>query len=256
MLDPVSTPDQARRAVDGTMTAGGTSSDRGEELYRFVKQHRFTRCLELGFYQGVSSVYIGAALESNGQGTLTSVDLPSALELSPRARDVVARAGLAHRVSLEIDPDSYIWWLRRRMRECVRDGRVQPAFDFVFLDGAHTWDVDGFAFALVDRLLAPGGWLLFDDLDWTPRGPMLAQVPRDVRALSHVGEIWELLVETDASYDELRTDGAWGYAHKSLAPRAEIRTVVKHDLINQIRQLARLARRRLPGRGPAVPPKQ
>ena len=42
-----------------------------------------------------------------------------------------------------------------------------PEFDFVFLDAGHTWDVTGFAFFLVDRLLRPGGWLLFDDLNWS-----------------------------------------------------------------------------------------
>ena len=249
MATAASTPEAARNAVESfSGVAGGTSADRGAELHRFVREHRFSRCLELGFYQGVGSVYIASALESNGEGTLTSVDIPSALELSPPASELIERAGLAHRVSLEVDPDSYVWWLRRRMRECLRDGRFEPAFDFVFLDGAHTWDIDGFAFALVDRLLAPGGWIVFDDLDWNPIDPKVSpNVPADTRELSHVREIWDLLVETDPSYDELRTDGALGYARKSLSLRPEIRTVVKHDLVGQVRQLARLARTRLPG---------
>ena len=31
---------------------------------------------------------------------------------------------------------------------------------------ASVWFI-GFAFFLVDRLLAPGGWMVFDDMDWT-----------------------------------------------------------------------------------------
>jgi predicted O-methyltransferase YrrM len=243
MTVAITTLDQVRESV-GT-AGGGTSTARGEELHRFVKEHRFTRCLELGFAHGVGSVYIASALEANGQGTLTSVDIPSALERKPLASELVERAGLTHRVSLEIDPDSYIWWLRKRMRDSLRDGHLEPAFDFVFLDGAHTWDIDGFAFFLVDRLLAPGGWILFDDLDWPPSDPLVSDVPADTRDIPHVREIWDLLVETDPSYDELRIDGSWGYARKSLTPRPEIRTVVKHDLLAQTRQLARLARSRI-----------
>jgi predicted O-methyltransferase YrrM len=192
-------------------------------------------------------LYLAAALESNGQGSLTSVDIPSALEREPSAGELLQRAGLAHRVSLIIDPDSYVWWLRRRLRECSSDGRIEPAYDFVFLDGAHTWDTDGLAFCLVDRLLAPGGWILFDDLDWTPSDPDCAAVPEDTRDFAHIREVWDLLVATDPRYDELRTDGAWGYARKSALPTPQVRTVVKHDLLAQTRELARIGRSRLRG---------
>lgn len=237
---PVTTHDQARNLVADA--GGGTTSSRGETLHRFVREHGFTACLELGFAHGVGSVYIASALEANGAGTLTSVDIPSALRRTPSAESLVSRAGLSHRVQLVIDPDSYVWWLRRRLREQVRDGRIEPAYDFVFIDGAHTWDTDALAFALVDRLLAPGGWILFDDLAWLPTDPTFADVPDDTRDIPHVREIWDLLVLTDASYDEVRTDGSWGYARKSLSPTPQVRTVVKTDLLIQLRQLARMAR--------------
>ncbi len=44
---------------------------------------------------------------------------------------------------------------------------LQPQFDFCYIDGAHSCDVSGFGFLLVDRLLVPGGWVHFDNLDWT-----------------------------------------------------------------------------------------
>ena len=130
-----------------------------------------------------------------------------------------------------------MWWLRRQLREDLQGDRIAPAYDFVFLDGAHTWDTDGLAFAAVDRLLAPGGWILFDDLDWVPSDRAISDVPDDTRDVSHVRDIWDLLVCTDPSYDELRLDGAWGYAHKSSTATPAVRTVVKHDLLGQIRDL-------------------
>ncbi len=44
---------------------------------------------------------------------------------------------------------------------------LQPQLDFCYIDGTHSWDVSGFGFLLVDRLLVPGGWVHFDGLDWT-----------------------------------------------------------------------------------------
>ena len=58
--------------------------------------------------------------------------------------------------------DSYNWSLMQLVRD-----NPQPIFDYVYLDGAHTWAVDGFAFYLVDRLLKVGGYLDFDDYDWS-----------------------------------------------------------------------------------------
>jgi predicted O-methyltransferase YrrM len=246
------TPEQARAAIGGTH--GGTGPGRGDELHRFVRENGSTRCLELGFGNGEGSVYIASALEANGCGHLTSVDLPVALERSPNSPELLERAGLSHRVNIVTEPAGYVWWLRRKMREQLRGDTYEPAYDFVFLDGAHTWDVDGLAFALVDRLLAPDGWILFDDLDWDATAPG-THVPEDTRELAHVTEIWELLVATDPRYDELRSDGEWGYAHKSSSPAPPVRTVVKRDLLGHLRDLARgamLSRRATPAvRSPA-----
>ena len=60
-----------------------------------------------------------------------------------------------------------------------------------------------------------------------------------------MAEVWELLVLTDPSYDEVRTNGSWGYARKSLSTSPQVRTVVKTDLLIQLRQLARMARHRV-----------
>ena len=145
----------------------GIAPERGVELYRFIREHRPRSCLELGVGHGVSALYIGAALEANGAGTLTTVDRQSAQGRTPPARDVIEQAGLSARIDVVYEATSYTWFLHDALRaQLAADGRVEPRYDFVFIDGAHTWDVDALAFSLTDRLLRPGGWLLFDDLDW------------------------------------------------------------------------------------------
>lgn len=43
-------------------------------------------------------------------------------------------------------------------------------FDYIYLDGAHTFPVDALAFFLCDILLKPGGLIDFDDYGWTIGG--------------------------------------------------------------------------------------
>jgi predicted O-methyltransferase YrrM len=240
---PVTTVAQARELLEGV--GGGTSPSAGEELHDFVREHRFERCIELGFAHGGSAVYIASALEANGSGHLDSVDLEIAKERRPPATETLQRAGLEHRVTLHYEATSYTWFLHDKLREQLRDGeRIEPLYDFVFIDGAHTWDVDALAFALVDRLLKPGGWILFDDLMWNigDSDPSLPQIQRD---LPHVREIWELLALTHPQYDEFRTDGQWGWMRKSTSANPATRTVVKRDLAGSARQIGRMARSKL-----------
>jgi predicted O-methyltransferase YrrM len=223
----------------GRLPAGMTP-ERGEQIHGFIRTHRPAACLELGFANGVGALYIGSALEANGFGTLTSVDRHNARKRSPRAHDLIEKAGLGGRVTLVYEDTSYTWFLHDKVRAQLNDaGEIEPCYDFVFIDGAHTWDVDALAFTLADRLLVPGGWILFDDLDWT-LDRRWRKIPEHQRSLAQVTEIWELLVLTHACYDEFHSDGHWGWARKSISDRPPTRLYVKRDLVGAAVSLARL----------------
>lgn len=240
-MRPIATSDDARALVGDA--GGGTGPVRGRELYDFVRRERPGECLELGFAHGVSTVYLAAGLEANGAGHLTSVDLNIAREREPSAEQMVERAGLSPRVTLAYEPASYNWYLNRRIREQTRDAGVcEPYLDFCFFDGAHRWVDDGLAFFLVDKLLKPGGWLLFDDLSWKIEAD---DVHESERSVAGVQEVFDLLVMGHPSYDRLETDGEWGWARKATAPSPQVRTVVERDLLSGMRQAARAARTRL-----------
>ena len=59
---------------------------------------------------------------------------------------------------------SYNWQLAKLV--AANDG---PIFDYIFLDGAHTFAVDALTFFLCDKLLKIGGYIDFDDYNWTLR---------------------------------------------------------------------------------------
>jgi predicted O-methyltransferase YrrM len=195
-----------------------TIPERGYLIYDFVRQHGFKSVLELGFAHGVSSCYIAAALKANGEGFLTTIDLDAVRGLNPSIETLLERTGLRDWVKPVNTATSYTWEL---MHLIERTPAGEWAFDFAFIDGAHSWFVDGLAFFLVDRLLKPGGWILFDDLNWTfaksrtlRESEMVRAMPVEEREMPQVGKVFELLVRTHPSYGEFRTDGLWGWARK------------------------------------------
>jgi predicted O-methyltransferase YrrM len=120
------------------------------------------RYAEVGVYEGDTALRI--AEELGGEGELHLFDYED------RTREVAARLRAAGHDTVVEHPnsrlllDSYNWSLMRALQEAGG-----PCFDYVFLDGAHTWAHDALAFLLIDRLLVPGGYVDFDDYAWTLR---------------------------------------------------------------------------------------
>jgi predicted O-methyltransferase YrrM len=184
-----------------------------------IVEHDAHDILEIGFYHGKSSAYIAAILEDLGRGHLVTIDRENARAREPNIEYVLSTLGLTHRVTPVYATRSYTWELAKMIRAAPR-----PQFDFCYFDGGHTWDGTGFGFVLVDLLLRPGGWILFDDLTWTVDAAMQhrKQVPRywrnfspDERAEPAVGLVFDLLVP-HLGYTEqaVINRGQWGLARK------------------------------------------
>ncbi len=114
---------------------------------------------EIGVFKGATTEAIARIIGPRG-GALHLFDF----------QDVVTPVGVAiSRMGLPVfthgnshqSMDSYCWGLMELL-----EANEGPIFDYVYIDGAHTWHHDGFAFLLVDRLLRPGGYVDFDDFDW------------------------------------------------------------------------------------------
>jgi predicted O-methyltransferase YrrM len=137
-------------------------------------------------------------------------------------------------------------------RRSDASGNCEPAYDFVYLDGAKSLTIDGVSVLFIERLLRPGGWLLLDDLDWSfGSNPKVAQTEGVHYALSpaereepHVRAVFELIVKTLPSMTNLRLeDGRWGWAQK--APGAPKRYQVAYSrplgdvVLDRLRRLKR-----------------
>ncbi len=199
-----------------------TGPQKGRKLYNHVLATQPRRILELGCAHGVTACYMAAALDEIGSGTIVTMDLHTALDRDPNIDTLAERLGLREYIEPMFAASSFTWELRRLL-----DADPNPQFDFAFQDGGHTWDVAGFSFFLIDRLLNPGGWILFDDLNWTLEGspsqrhrPKVRALSEEERTIPQVGEVFRLLVVQHPGYTDHRLDddGNWGWARKRSTP--------------------------------------
>lgn len=174
------------------------------QTINFIKTTNSRVVAEVGIYEGHTSEPLAQYL--NGQGELHLFDYEE------RVRDVVAKLNRAGYNNVIGHPnshktmDSYNWSLMRVLKE-----QTEPIYDYVYLDGAHTWNIDALAFLLIDRLLKVGGYIDFDDYHWSPQksramNPLVTRLMFTTSQIreSHVRLIVDLLVKRDPRYAEVK----------------------------------------------------
>lgn len=191
--------------------------EQAERLTTRMLDHDCSRVLELGVLHGVSTCYIAAALDGSGKDwSITTIDNLTAIDRKPNVEELLSELGLRERVTVHYEQSSYVWRLMKLI-----EAHPEPIFDFCYVDGAHNWPTDGFAFFLVDRLLRPGGWIVFDDIDWSyasspslSRTDFVKAMPEEERTMQQVRKVFDLLVKSHPGYGEFSVGDGWGVARK------------------------------------------
>ncbi len=178
-------------------------------LEKIFRDYNCSRALELGFFHGVSSMYMAAILDEMGGGrSLTTIDKLVAKTKQPNIEQLASELGLTSYITHFYEERSYLW----RLMKFIEEGRK---FDFCYLDGGHNWGDTGFAFFLVDKLLVDGGLILFDDFNWTAEGKdWAADWPDEEKKISPVERTWDLLVGQHSDYRQVWVKDGWALARK------------------------------------------
>lgn len=195
--------------------------EQGKLIYELILKNDISNIVELGFAHGTSSCYMAAALDEKGQGSITTIDNQSAKERKPNIDDLIEKTGLGKYINPVYANKSYNWELMKLIEKQTKDGVCEPLYDFCYLDGAHNFEIDCAAFVLVDKLLKPGAYILFDDLNWSYAGsPALKDtdwvkaMPQDERETAQIKKLVELVVSQNPNYTDFNIMGEWFMAKK------------------------------------------
>lgn len=231
-----------KRQIIGLAPKNGTSMDRSYVLANIrklpftldenlaileslIRRNGSRNILELGVGYGKATCFMAALLQERGEGKVTAVDLEQAREwFSPSAEETLANYALSTFVEMHRTKTGYPWFLRSELRRKEIDPEFEP-YDLCIIDGPKNWTIDGLAFLLVSRLLAQGGWIIFDDYLWTYQaansrreqtdGIVHRELSEDEINTPHIKEVFDLLVcQSDDFECQFTTSSGWALARK------------------------------------------
>ena len=192
------------------------SRKQGTILYNMILDKEIDSILELGTAHGTGSCYMAAALHEKGGGSVLTIDNKKALDREPNAKELIRKCHLEDYATPLYANTSYNWELMKIIERQTKDGICEPVFDFCYLDGAHNFEIDCCAFFLVDKLLKPGGYILFDDLNWTyANSPSLKDtdwvrhMEEDEKTTPHIKKLIELMVTPHDNYSDFDYLNDW-----------------------------------------------
>lgn len=199
----------------------------GKLIYELILDNDIHDILELGIAHGTGSCYMAAALDEKKKGKIVTIDHHNALTLEPNVFELIEKCNLKEYVKPVIASRSYNWELLKLIEQQTKDGVCEPIFDFCYLDGAHDFEPDCCAFFLVDKLLKPGGLILFDDLDWTFSNcrnlkdtEMVQSMADDEKSTPHIRKLVDLIVLTHPNYEQPSVLNEWFLIRKKGASQA------------------------------------
>lgn len=197
------------------------SASKGSIIYKMILSNEIHDILELGTAYGTGSCYMAAALHEKRKGSVVTIDRHVGMNYSPNVFELLEKTRLSAFVTPIFSHSSYTWELMKIIDRQTIDGRCKPIFDLVYIDGAHNFEIDCCAFFLADKLLRPGGYVLFDDLNWTyNKSPALKDsdwvrnMAEDEKTTPHIRKLVDLVVKTHTGYDNFSTIEDWFMARK------------------------------------------
>ena len=157
-------------------TRAGMSPEELVRIYELVEAQQAAKALEVGMASGTSTVVILSALAKTG-GTLTSIDPFQTTQFAGSGRDRVRGMGLADRHQL-IEQLDYL-----ALPQLLA---ARESYDFILVDGYHSFDYTLVDMFYADLLLRTGGVLAVHDSSWPAVYKVLRffEVHKDYRRLS------------------------------------------------------------------------
>lgn len=156
------------------------------ETVEFIKQVKPKSIAEIGVYKGNTTKEIIKCIDEN-----TFLHL---FDFDDRLQALSIELEEQNFINYKCYPNSYRYldsynsslnklWAKTK----------EPIFDYIFLDGAHTFPIDALTFFICDFLLKKGGYIDFDDYDWSlesspSQGPDVFPLTKKLYSPEQIGE--------------------------------------------------------------------
>lgn len=202
----------------------GVGEKNAKMLYDLIIEKQLYNILELGFAHGKSTCYMAAALDELKKGNITTIDIKIVMQNDPNIINLSKSLGLDKYISPIFSDISSNWELRKIIQQQSINNLCVPKYDFCFIDAFHSWEMAGFDFFLVDKLLVPGGWIIFDDLHWSfnaspswSNSEKTKKMTPEYKETKQILDVYTYLVQQHPNYDNFRIDGNFGFAQKIIS---------------------------------------
>lgn len=123
-------------------------------LYHLIRQFEPNRGIEFGTSVGISALYQAAAMERNGHGELTTMEMLA--DFSRAARKSASKLGLDHRITFK----------QGNFDELLPQLLKSNTIDFAFIDGNHDGEATRSYYSQLRPALDDSAFLIFDDINW------------------------------------------------------------------------------------------
>ena len=143
-------------------------SDEGRAIHALIKDHNISTSLEVGCAYGISSLYICDALSTHQSRHHTIIDPVQSTDYHGIGISNLRRAGFDF-FSLIEKPSEIA------LPELLAN---KAKFQFVFIDGWHTFDHTLLDFFYANRLVEEGGFVAIDDTDFPSISRVISYVSK------------------------------------------------------------------------------
>jgi len=206
LLDNTGWRDLEQQAFERAWHSVGTlkhsSREQNEVLAHMMVALDAHDVLELGVKHGKASTILALVMKARGATPkthqITAIDCELALELKPTCTETYERNNVTDYVHFKYSNLADGGYLHNLME--MTWSMKRPLYDFIFLDGAHTFHVDALAVILAAKLLRPCAWIVFDDLYWKHM---------------EVATIVDVILDESNEFDFVSRRSGWAFARKS-----------------------------------------
>lgn len=166
---------QLTRTADGAPTRGGVNPGDQRTIFTLVRALKPRRVLEVGTHLGYSTLHICQALQLNGCGALTTVDILDVNDPDDAPWTRAKALGSPRQSIAALGYDDHVSFVQSDSIEFLRT--TEKTFDFVFLDGDHAAPQVYEELQLLQRVMEPGATLLLHDYFPNGRGLWKGSLP-------------------------------------------------------------------------------